>query len=86
MSLFGLLIIVVVLRVLLVGLSRLLLGSLCLVSFLVPEEMFWDVVVLTIFFFLVAVVQDALDTTDFGSGNVPFNENNFANNLANATF
>jgi hypothetical protein len=43
------------------------------------------VVVLTIFF-LVAVVQDALDTTDFGSGNVPFNENNFANNLANATF
>ncbi|KAJ5301654.1 hypothetical protein PENANT_c002G11523 [Penicillium antarcticum] len=32
------------------------------------------------------VVQDALDTTDFGSANVPFNENNFANNLAKATF
>ncbi|KXG48512.1 Necrosis inducing protein [Penicillium griseofulvum] len=32
------------------------------------------------------VVQNALDTTDFGSGNVPFNEANFAKNLANATF
>jgi hypothetical protein len=33
-----------------------------------------------------AVVQNALDTTDFGSGNVPFNEANFAANLAKATF
>ncbi|CAG8252579.1 unnamed protein product [Penicillium nalgiovense] len=32
------------------------------------------------------VVQDALDTTDFGSGNVPFNEPNFAANLEKATF
>ncbi|KAJ5486805.1 hypothetical protein N7530_001105 [Penicillium desertorum] len=32
------------------------------------------------------VVQNALDTTDFGSGNVPFNEANFAANLAKATF
>ncbi|KAF4759708.1 hypothetical protein N7455_001866 [Penicillium solitum] len=32
------------------------------------------------------VEQNALDTTDFGSGNVPFNEGNFANNLAKATY
>ncbi|KAJ5354928.1 hypothetical protein N7541_005972 [Penicillium brevicompactum] len=35
---------------------------------------------------LSSVVQDALDTTDFGSANVPFNENNWASNLAKATF
>ncbi|OAA62770.1 Necrosis inducing [Niveomyces insectorum RCEF 264] len=35
---------------------------------------------------LPAVAQAALNTTDFGSGNVPFNDNNFQNNLAAATF
>ncbi|KAI9643559.1 hypothetical protein NHQ30_008178 [Ciborinia camelliae] len=35
---------------------------------------------------LPAVAQTALETTDFGSGNVPFIPANFANNLAKATF
>lgn len=35
---------------------------------------------------LPAVAQSALDTTDFGSANVPFNDGNFENNLAAATF
>ncbi|KAJ5499425.1 hypothetical protein LT330_000299 [Penicillium expansum] len=35
---------------------------------------------------MTTVEQTALDTTDFGAGNVPFNENNFANNLAKATY
>ncbi|KAI1838123.1 hypothetical protein DTO006G1_4110 [Penicillium roqueforti] len=35
---------------------------------------------------LSTVVQDALDTTDFGAANVPFDDGNFASNLAKATF
>ncbi|CRG91469.1 hypothetical protein PISL3812_08518 [Talaromyces islandicus] len=35
---------------------------------------------------LPAVAQTALDTTDFGSANVPFNEDHFTSNLAAATF
>ncbi|EED23782.1 NPP1 domain protein, putative [Talaromyces stipitatus ATCC 10500] len=35
---------------------------------------------------LPAVAQQALDTTDFGAGNVPFNDNNFLSNLGQATF
>lgn len=33
-----------------------------------------------------AVVQEALETTDFGSGNVPFKDGNFASGLEDATF
>ncbi|CAG8297389.1 unnamed protein product [Penicillium salamii] len=35
---------------------------------------------------LSSAVQNALDTTDFVKANVPFNENNWASNLAKATF
>lgn len=35
---------------------------------------------------LPAVAQTALDTTDFGDGNVPFNDAHFTSNLANASF
>lgn len=35
---------------------------------------------------LPTVAQTALETTDFGDGNVPFIPANFANNFANATF
>ncbi|QKX54856.1 uncharacterized protein TRUGW13939_01946 [Talaromyces rugulosus] len=35
---------------------------------------------------LPTVAQTALDTTDFGSANVPFNEDHFTSNLAAATF
>ncbi|CAG8162547.1 unnamed protein product [Penicillium salamii] len=35
---------------------------------------------------LSTAVQNALDTTDFVKANVPFNENNWASNLAKATF
>ncbi|CAI7616867.1 unnamed protein product [Penicillium glandicola] len=35
---------------------------------------------------LSTVVQNALETTDFGSANVPFKDANFATNLAAATF
>lgn len=34
---------------------------------------------------LPTVAQTALDTTDFGSANVPFNEDHFTSNLAAAT-
>ncbi|KAJ5773743.1 hypothetical protein N7457_008639, partial [Penicillium paradoxum] len=33
-----------------------------------------------------SVVQNALETTDFGSGHVPFKEDSFASNLGEATF
>jgi len=35
---------------------------------------------------LPTVAQTALDDTDFGSANVPFNEDHFTSNLASATF
>ena len=35
---------------------------------------------------LPSVAQDALDTTDFGDANVPFNEGNMDSNLGKATF
>ncbi|KAJ5467907.1 hypothetical protein N7475_005659 [Penicillium sp. IBT 31633x] len=35
---------------------------------------------------LSTVVQEALETTDFGSGNVPFKDGNFASGLEDATF
>jgi hypothetical protein len=35
---------------------------------------------------LPTIAQDALDTTDFGSANVPFNDGNFETNLAKASF
>lgn len=35
---------------------------------------------------LPTVAQNALSTTDWGSGNVPFIDSNFQNNLAAATF
>lgn len=35
---------------------------------------------------LPAVAQQALDTTDFGAANVPFNDPHFLSNLANAGF